>query len=79
MQRGPCPQGSQLFTAVSPWLQLRDVELEPHVQLEQSGQQFFLNITGPHSLEPRQGRAGHSPHMVRDSCSSFAARETCLW
>ena len=35
------------------------------MQLEQAGQQFFLNVTGPHTLEPRQGRAGHSPHMVR--------------
>ena len=38
------------------------------MQLEQAGQQFFLNVTGPHTLEPRQGRAGHSPHMVRTRC-----------
>lgn len=37
------------------------------MQLEQAGQQFFLNINGLHNLEPRQGRAGHSPHMVRAS------------
>ena len=44
--------------------QLGDVDREPNVTLEQSGQQFFLNISGPHGLNPRQGRAGHSPHMV---------------
>jgi hypothetical protein len=67
---GPCnTQGAfeiPEFHELRVWLQLRDVEREPHVQLEQAGQQFFLNVTGPHTLEPRQGRAGHSPHMVRN-------------
>jgi hypothetical protein len=63
--------------------QLRDVEREPNVQLEQAGQQFFLNVTGPHTLEPRQGRAGHSPHMVRDyahpvNCPGPAKANTAL-
>lgn len=58
-----------------PLSQLRDVEREPHVQLEQSGQQFFLNISGPHSLEPRSGRAGHSPHMVR-TCPLLFTNQT---